>query len=91
MARANPKCPQCGSSNLEPGTLLPVGFMPKKRKLLTWAGGGVPVSGSACTDCGYLQLSVDTGKLTKIVGYKAPDRRRGFPVTPRQCKESSDA
>ncbi len=89
MARDTPKCPQCGGSNFEPGVLQLTGFMPKKRKFLSWAAGGVPVSASACAECGHLQLSVDAAKLAKIVGDRALDRRRGFPITPLSPPDGS--
>lgn len=57
-------CPKCGSSNVRPGELLPVGrgsgvmFTPEGTRFFTWSfSGGVGLSSersSACLDCGLV-------------------------------------
>jgi predicted nucleic-acid-binding Zn-ribbon protein len=65
------KCPSCGSTKLEPGTLRTTGvvhFRPENTKFFTLGTGDVSIQSNICMDCGVLQLIGDLTKATKLVG-----------------------
>jgi ribosomal protein S27AE len=67
------KCPNCGSTQLEAGTLQTTGrvhFRPKNAKFLTLGTGDVPIKANLCMECGVMMLVGDLTKAIKLVGKK---------------------
>jgi hypothetical protein len=67
---ASIKCDKCGSTNLEPGRVQgyhPFQFYPAKKKPGKWLPAHVPISGTACLDCGAITLHADPEKLKSSV------------------------
>jgi len=63
------KCPNCNSTNMEPGTLGSTGkihFRPEDAKFLKLKTANVDVAASLCMDCGYLVLTGDTEKTKAL-------------------------
>jgi hypothetical protein len=65
------KCPSCGSTRLEPGTIQTAGrvnFRPENTKFFTLGTGDVPIEANICMECGAMLLVGDLTKATKLVG-----------------------
>ena len=74
------KCPSCGSTRLEPGTIQTAGrvnFRPENTKFFTLGTGDVPIEASICMECGVMLLIGDLTKANKLVGYRLRTRREG--------------
>ncbi len=65
------KCPSCGSTRLEAGTIQTAGrvnFRPENTKFFTLGTGDVPIEANICMECGVMLLVGDLTKATKLVG-----------------------
>lgn len=62
------KCSRCGGSNFETGSIhsdSKIVFSPASSKFWTLKG-GLKVSAEVCSDCGNLQMTVDTRELAEL-------------------------
>ena len=71
-------CARCGHSVLVEGTLQGTGklyFRPVKTKFWTLSEALVPTKSLVCTACGYLQMSVDVDKLSRLTPEKSNNNK----------------
>ncbi len=63
------ECPNCNSTNMEPGTLGSTGkihFRPEDAKFLKLKTANVEVAASLCMDCGHIVLIADREKVKAL-------------------------
>jgi predicted nucleic-acid-binding Zn-ribbon protein len=64
------KCPRCGSTNLENGSVHCGGkvcFRPKRVKFLTTKTPDVSIEANICMDCGHLEFVGDQEKTKLLI------------------------
>ena len=69
--KSEKKCPSCGSTRLEAGTIQTAGrvnFRPENTKFFTLGTGDVPIEAKICMECGVMLLIGDLTKANKLVG-----------------------
>jgi hypothetical protein len=70
-----PKCSQCGGTDLEPGSIQSTGkvyFRPANAKFLTLSTGGAVVNANVCLSCGHIDLVADVKKLSALTQRAKP-------------------
>ncbi|MHC4170800.1 MAG: hypothetical protein ACYSWQ_28005 [Planctomycetota bacterium] len=64
------KCASCGSEDLEPGRIQSTGrvyFRPKNARFLSLKSADIEIDGNICTECGFIMLFGDKGKVKALV------------------------
>jgi hypothetical protein len=63
------KCPNCLSTNCEPGTIHSTGklhFRPEHAKFLKLKTANIDVKACLCMDCGHVSLAADPAKVRAL-------------------------
>lgn len=69
------RCPGCGSTELEPGTIQSSGkvyFRPENTKFLTFGTNDVELSANLCMNCGHVMLVGDLRKANRLLDKAKP-------------------